>query len=176
MAGRFRQGRFRQGISPANKAGVQGQREELRLRDSRLDGFWVSDRERTLVQLQKQADLPEGLRGRLALVLGRMVLEYRADMVYTWFDRRLISAQPFEVLSKEPQKVRIRVGAPDSAGQEFVLRFSGDCYWVATGRHGVRECFRRMDPARVNFTVFDSVTSEESMMAGSSKKTVKKNV
>jgi hypothetical protein len=120
--------------------------------DRRLLGTWVSDRRRTLQELQKRQRLSRKSKRALESVFGKLRLRVTRTRCYSTYEG-VTDALPYRVVAKNSDGALV-VGRslPDwltTEDQIQHVRFvNADLYWVCLG--GIHEYFRRVKPPSNN--------------------------
>ncbi len=116
--------------------------------DQRLLGTWVSDRRRTLLDLEARRDVPAKRKKGLRAFFGRLRLRITRTRCYSTLDGATDS-HPCRVVPKNSDGVVV-VGRslPDWFTKEEQIQHinfvNPDLYWVCLG--SFREYFRRVSP------------------------------
>ena len=116
------------------------------MNDARLLGTWVSDRRRTIGDLEKRRRLSVKSRNAMKAIFGKLRLRYTRSLCYSTLDGNT-DALPYRVLAKNSEgTVVMGRSLPEWLTPEEQIqhvRFvSKDLYWVCLG--GIHEYFRRV--------------------------------
>ena len=114
--------------------------------DRRLLGTWVSDRRRTLADLEKRRKLSAKSTKAFASIFGKLRLRYTPRRCYSTLERNT-DVLPYRVLAKNSEgTVAIGRSLPEWLTPEEQIqhiRFvNANLYWVCLG--GIHEYFRRV--------------------------------
>ncbi len=120
-----------------------------KLRDPRLLGTWISDRDRTLKALRPSAS-DEG-RAKLENLFGKLKVTYTDTTITTELDG-FVETIPYTVLGFDDHSVVVRNDSPPDPNMAIFemssfskINFDGeDSYRVTTEIGGITECFIRV--------------------------------
>jgi hypothetical protein len=119
--------------------------------DSRLIGTWLSDRLKTIENLDNQWQLSEERRDNLSKLLGKLKITFDLNTMTTEMDG-MMETLPYTILDKDAFSIVIRDDAPPNPETSIletskfaIIHFDGnDAYWVMSELGGFPEYFKRM--------------------------------
>lgn len=120
--------------------------------EPRLIGDWISDRDRTLTELEEVWGVTEGQLGGLAELLGELRITYTSSTLETDLMGEMIT-MPYTVLDSDANSVVLRNDSAIDPEMAILglstfskIHFDGDAsYWVYSEVGGIKEYFKRSD-------------------------------
>ena len=117
----------------------------------RLIGTWISNRERTVTNLEEQWGLSNERQANLGKLLGKLKVTYNAR-ICTSDMNGFVETIPYTVLAKDTNSVVIRddsspnpIMASLGTSKFSTIHFEGnDAYWIMSEIGGFREYFSRV--------------------------------
>jgi hypothetical protein len=116
------------------------------LRDDRLIGTWISDKERTLCVMEKRRNLTERQRDWFEKNLGKLKIQYTKDDVKVWFNGEQ-TTEKLRIAAKDRDSVVLISKDPFDEEEDklFLINFDdNDNYWTYSDIGDYVEYFKRM--------------------------------